>query len=33
LPRCIAEMTANTQTGIPIVRIARELPASVRGIV
>lgn len=30
LPRCFAEMHKNTQTGIPIVRIARELPASVK---
>src|SRR5205814_114776 len=30
LPRCIVEMTRNVQTGIPIVRIARELPAKVR---
>jgi len=28
LPRAIAEMHANTQTGIPVIRIARELPAS-----
>jgi NADPH:quinone reductase-like Zn-dependent oxidoreductase len=33
LPRAIAEMHDNVQTGIPIVRVASELPASVRGIV
>jgi NADPH:quinone reductase-like Zn-dependent oxidoreductase len=32
LPRCMAEMTRNVQTGIPIVRIAKELPASVKQI-
>lgn len=32
LPRCMSEMTRNTQTGIPIIRIAKELPASVRAI-
>ncbi len=26
LPRCFEEMHQNTQTGIPIVRIAQELP-------
>jgi NADPH:quinone reductase-like Zn-dependent oxidoreductase len=29
LPRCVAEMGAATQTGIPIIRVAEELPASV----
>ncbi len=33
LPRAMAEMHANTQTGIPIVRIASELPASVAKLV
>lgn len=33
LPRAIAEMQANTQTGIPIVRVAKDLPASVKGLV
>ena len=33
LPRCMLEMHQNTQTGIPIVRIAKELPAAVRSIV
>jgi NADPH:quinone reductase-like Zn-dependent oxidoreductase len=32
LPRCFEEMHRNTQTGIPIIRMARELPASVRAI-
>lgn len=32
LPRCMAEMYENTQTGVPIVRIADELPESVKGI-
>ena len=30
LPRAMEEMHQNAQTGIPIVRVARELPASVR---
>ena len=29
LPRCMQEMHENTQTGIPIVRVAKELPPSV----
>ena len=29
LPRCFEEMHKNTQTGIPIIRMAKELPASV----
>ena len=32
LPRAMQEMHENTQTGIPIVRVASELPASVAGI-
>ncbi len=32
LPRCMVEMHHNTQTGIPIVRVARDLPASVAAI-
>jgi NADPH:quinone reductase-like Zn-dependent oxidoreductase len=32
LPRALEEMHQNTQTGIPIVRVARDLPASVRDI-
>jgi len=30
LPRAFAELQANRQTGIPIVRVAREMPAAVR---
>jgi hypothetical protein len=30
LPRALREMHHNTQTGIPIVRIAKEMPSSVR---
>jgi crotonyl-CoA carboxylase/reductase len=33
LPRAHQEMHENTQTGIPIVRVADELPESVKGIV
>ncbi len=33
LPRAFEEMHQNTQTGIPIVRIASEMPAAVAGIV
>jgi NADPH:quinone reductase-like Zn-dependent oxidoreductase len=32
LPRCFEEMHRNTQTGIPIIRVAKDLPASVRAI-
>jgi len=32
LPRCMADMRKNTQAGIPIIRIAKELPASVAKI-
>jgi NADPH:quinone reductase-like Zn-dependent oxidoreductase len=32
LPRCFQEMHQNTQTGIPIVRVAKDLPASVKSI-
>ena len=32
LPRALHELHKNTQTGIPIVRVARELPASVRDL-
>jgi NADPH:quinone reductase-like Zn-dependent oxidoreductase len=32
LPRAMAEMHANVQTGIPIVRVARDLPAAVKAI-
>ena len=33
LPRAISEMQANTQTGIPIIRVAKEMPASVKSLV
>jgi hypothetical protein len=33
LPRCMAEMVKNVQTGIPIIRVAKELPAKVRSLV
>jgi len=33
LPRAIAEMHENVQTGIPIVQVAAELPGSVRALV
>ncbi len=33
LPRAMAEMQANTQTGIPIVRVAKDLPDSVKSLV
>ncbi len=32
VPRCFQEMHQNTQTGIPIIRIAKDLPESVSGI-
>jgi hypothetical protein len=32
LPRAMAEMHRNTQTGIPIIRVAKKLPASVKSI-
>jgi NADPH:quinone reductase-like Zn-dependent oxidoreductase len=33
LPRAMVEMQANTQTGIPIVRVAKDLPDSVKALV
>jgi len=33
LPRALREMHQNSQTGIPIVRVAREMPAAVRELV
>jgi NADPH:quinone reductase-like Zn-dependent oxidoreductase len=33
LPRAIDEMHKNVQTGIPIIRVAKEMPAAVRGMV
>jgi NADPH:quinone reductase-like Zn-dependent oxidoreductase len=32
LPRCIREMHHNTQTGIPIVRVAKDMPAAAQAI-
>ena len=32
LPRCFVEMHQNTQVGIPIIRVAEQLPESVAGI-
>jgi crotonyl-CoA carboxylase/reductase len=32
LPRCMEEMVKNVQTGIPVIRIAKELPAKVRAL-
>jgi NADPH:quinone reductase-like Zn-dependent oxidoreductase len=32
LPRCFKEMHDNTQTGIPIIRIAEDMPESVKGL-
>jgi len=33
LPRALLEMHRNTQTGIPIVRIANDMPVSVKGLI
>ena len=33
LPRCMHEMFLNTQTGIPIVRVAKAMPASFQALV
>jgi len=33
LPRCMHEMYVNVQTGVPIVRIAEEMPDKVKGLV
>ncbi|MFK7897301.1 MAG: zinc-binding dehydrogenase [Myxococcota bacterium] len=33
LPRSIVEMHANTQTGIPIIRVAKEMPDSVKHLI
>jgi crotonyl-CoA carboxylase/reductase len=33
LPRALREMHQNTQTGIPIVRVAQQMPASVSGLI
>lgn len=32
LPRAIVEMQANTQTGIPIIRVAKDMPDSVKNL-
>jgi NADPH:quinone reductase-like Zn-dependent oxidoreductase len=32
LPRCMHEMFLNVQTGIPIVRVAKTMPAAVQGL-
>ncbi|WAC73171.1 zinc-binding dehydrogenase [Roseateles sp. SL47] len=32
LPRCMDDMHKNRQSGIPVVRVAREMPASVKGL-
>ena len=33
LPRCFVEMQANQQTGIPIIRVAKDMPESVTSLV
>ncbi|HUR78354.1 MAG TPA: hypothetical protein VMZ22_10430 [Acidimicrobiales bacterium] len=33
LPRCFHEMHENTQTGIPIIRVAEDMPESVQGLI
>jgi NADPH:quinone reductase-like Zn-dependent oxidoreductase len=33
MPRCLAEMHRNLQTGIPIVRVAAEMPESVKALI
>lgn len=33
MPRCFDELEANTQTGIPIVRVAKDMPASVKDLI
>jgi NADPH:quinone reductase-like Zn-dependent oxidoreductase len=33
LPRALREMHQNTQTGIPIVRVAQDMPAAVQGLI
>jgi len=32
LPRCMSEMHDNTQTGIPIIRVAKDMPAKVKNL-
>ena len=33
LPRALREMHQNTQTGIPIVRVAKDMPAAVQRLI
>ena len=33
LPRAMSEMNANVQTGIPIIRVAKEMPESLRALI
>ena len=33
LPRALAELHANTQNGIPIIRVASDMPESVQGLI
>jgi hypothetical protein len=33
LPRAFEEMHRNTQTGIPIVRVAKKMPAAVKDLI
>lgn len=33
IPRCMHEMYVNTQNGVPIVRIAEEMPEKVKGLI
>ena len=33
MPRCFQEMHENTQTGIPIIRVADEMPDSVKNLI
>ena len=33
LPRCFVEMQENTQTGIPIIRVAEDMPQSVARLI
>ena len=33
LPRAMEEMHQNTQTGIPIVRVAEQMPDALKGLI
>ena len=33
LPRAMVEMQANQQTGIPIIRVADDMPAAVQNLI